>query len=126
MGATTWTGVSTIDTGASASDTTVNVYVLSPSDMWFISGSIGLVQSGSIGHSIDGGKNWTSLTSAVSTALGVLVHWLAHQGAIALPLLSTLQIDGSALAWTALAAVVAAVLFGLLPGLRIAGGSLKR
>ncbi len=54
----------------------------------------------------------------------VLVHWLAHQGAIALPLLSTLQIDGSALAWTALAAVVAAVLFGLLPGLRIAGGNL--
>lgn len=39
--------------------------------MWFISGSIGLVRSGSIGHSIDGGKNWSSLTSAVSTALGV-------------------------------------------------------
>jgi hypothetical protein len=70
-GGKTWTEVSTIDTGASAPNTTVNVYVLSPSDMWFISGSIGLVRSGSIGHSIDGGKNWSSLTSAVSTALGV-------------------------------------------------------
>ncbi len=54
----------------------------------------------------------------------VLVHWLAHQGAIALPLLSTLHIDGAALAWTVLVAVVAAVLFGLVPGLRIAGGDL--
>jgi len=30
----------------------------------------------------------------------ILVFWLAHQGAIALPLLSTLRIDGVALAWT--------------------------
>jgi len=54
----------------------------------------------------------------------ILVSWLAHQGAIALPLLSTLRIDGAALGWTVLIAVFAAVLFGLIPGLRMAGGNL--
>ena len=53
-----------------------------------------------------------------------LVYWLAHQGSVALPLLSTLHIDGAALAWTVLIAVVAAVLFGLAPGLRTAAGNL--
>jgi predicted permease len=53
-----------------------------------------------------------------------LVQWLAHQGAIALPLLSTLRIDGDALAWTVLIAVLSAILFGLVPGLRMAGGNL--
>lgn len=55
----------------------------------------------------------------------MLVFWLAHQGAIALPLLSTLRIDGAALAWTLLIAISSAVLFGLVPGLRIAGGNLQ-
>jgi predicted permease len=55
----------------------------------------------------------------------VLVSWLAHQGAIALPLLSTLHIDGAALAWTVLIAVFAATVFGLVPGLRIASGNLQ-
>ncbi len=54
----------------------------------------------------------------------VLIFWLAHQGSIALPLLSTLRIDGAALAWTTLIAITAAVLFGLVPGLRMAGGNL--
>jgi predicted permease len=54
----------------------------------------------------------------------VLVTWLAHQGAIALPLLSTVRIDGAALGWTVLIAVFAAVLFGLVPGLRMTGGNL--
>jgi predicted permease len=54
-----------------------------------------------------------------------LVQWLAHQGAIALPLLSTLRIDGTALGWTVLIAVSAAILFGLMPGLRMAGGNLQ-
>ena len=45
-----------------------------------------------------------------------LVSWFAHQGAIALPLLSTLHIDGAALGWTVLIAVFAAVVFGLVPG----------
>jgi predicted permease len=55
----------------------------------------------------------------------ILVAWLAHQGAIALPLLSTLRIDGAALGWTLLIAIFAAVFFGLVPGLRMAGGNLQ-
>ncbi|HET6170202.1 MAG TPA: ABC transporter permease, partial [Terracidiphilus sp.] len=55
----------------------------------------------------------------------VLITWLAHQGAIALPLLSTLHIDGASLGWTVLIAFTAAVLFGLVPGLRMAGGNLQ-
>jgi len=67
-----------------------------------------------------------SLSGAV-LGLGLawlLVSWFAHQGAVALPLLSTLRIDGAALVWTLLIAVFAAVLFGLVPGLRMASGSL--
>ncbi len=47
------------------------------------------------------------------------------RNAVALPLLSSLHIDGAALAWTLLIAIVTAILFGLLPGLRIAGGNLQ-
>jgi predicted permease len=54
-----------------------------------------------------------------------LVQWLAHQGSIALPLLGLLRIDGAALGWTMLVAVSAALLFGLMPGLRIGGGNLQ-
>ena len=55
----------------------------------------------------------------------ILVAWLAHQGAIALPLLSSLRIDGAALGWTVLIAVFAAIFFGLVPGLRMAGGNFQ-
>jgi predicted permease len=54
-----------------------------------------------------------------------IVFWLSHQGAIALPLLNTLHLDDAALAWTVLIAVTAAILFGLVPGLRMAGGNLS-
>jgi predicted permease len=54
----------------------------------------------------------------------ILVSWFAHQGAIALPLLSTLRIDGAALAWTLLIAACVAFLFGLVPGIRMAAGNL--
>ena len=69
------------------------------------------------------------ILSAAGAVLGLvlawtIVAWLAHQGAIALPLLSTLSIDARALGWTVLLAVFAAVFFGLVPGLRIAGGNL--
>ena len=53
-----------------------------------------------------------------------LITYLAHQGAIALPLLGTLHIDGAALGWTVLIAVVSALAFGIVPGLRTAGGNL--
>jgi predicted permease len=54
----------------------------------------------------------------------MLIAWLAHQGSVALPLLSSLRIDSQALGWTVLVAVLTATLFGLLPGLRMAGGNL--
>lgn len=70
------------------------------------------------------------LLSSAGAALGlglalVLVVWLAHQGSLALPLLGTLRIDGQALSWTVLIAVFTAVIFGLLPGLRMASGNLQ-
>ena len=54
-----------------------------------------------------------------------LILWLTRQGSIALPLLNSLRIDTQALAWTALTAIVTAMIFGLLPGLHIAGGNLQ-
>jgi predicted permease len=54
-----------------------------------------------------------------------VTRYLAHQGSIALPLLSSVRMDGPALVWTLLIAVVAAVLFGLAPGLKISAGNLQ-
>jgi predicted permease len=54
-----------------------------------------------------------------------MVSWLAHQGAIALPLLSSVHIDGMVLGWTMLVAVFSALLFGLIPGMHMAGGNLQ-
>jgi len=68
-----------------------------------------------------------SLSGAVlglCMALAVIT-WLAHQGSIALPLLSSLRIDGAALAWTFLIAAVTSVLFGLAPAIRLASGNLQ-
>ena len=53
------------------------------------------------------------------------LSYLAHQGSIALPLLSMVRIDGNVLASTLLIAVVAAVLFGTAPGLRMSAGNLQ-
>ncbi|HXP11843.1 MAG TPA: ABC transporter permease [Acidobacteriaceae bacterium] len=57
-------------------------------------------------------------------AFGITAY-LAHQGTIALPLLSSVRIDGAALAWTLLVAVAAAVFFGLVPSLRISSSNLQ-
>ena len=51
--------------------------------------------------------------------------YLAHQGSIALPLLSELRVDGAALAWTLLIATASAVLFGLAPAFRMAGKDIQ-
>jgi predicted permease len=51
--------------------------------------------------------------------------YLAHQGSLALPLLSMVRVDGTVLEWTLLVGVGAAILFGLAPGLRMSGGSLQ-
>lgn len=68
--------------------------------------------------------------SFAGAALGLAIAfavttYLAHQGSIALPLLSSVRVDGSALAWTLLIAVAAAALFGLAPGLRMSRGNLQ-
>ena len=55
----------------------------------------------------------------------VILSYLAHQGSLALPLLSMVRMDGTVLEWTVLIAVGAAILFGLAPGLRISGGDLQ-
>jgi predicted permease len=70
------------------------------------------------------------MLSFAGTLLGLAIAfaitlYLAHQGSIALPLLSSVRVDGAALAWTLLVAVSAAVLFGLAPGLRFSSGSLQ-
>ncbi|MBV8437132.1 MAG: ABC transporter permease [Silvibacterium sp.] len=53
------------------------------------------------------------------------IVWIAHQGSIALPLLSSIKVDASALAWTVFVAIVAAIVFGLAPGLKISRGNLQ-
>src|ERR1700676_542633 len=63
------------------------------------------------------------LTSAgallgLGLAYGITLY-LAHQGSLALPLLSSLKIDGAALAWTLVISLIAAIFFGLLPNLKI-------
>jgi predicted permease len=68
--------------------------------------------------------------SAAGAILGLglafaAVFYLAHQGSIALPLLSSIRIDKTALAWTLFIAVSAGVLFGIVPGLRISSGNLQ-
>ncbi len=55
----------------------------------------------------------------------VTIRYLAHQGSIALPLLSMVRIDGTVLAWTLLIALAAAVLFGAAPGLRVSSGNVQ-
>jgi len=53
------------------------------------------------------------------------LSYLAHQGSIALPLLSMVRVDGAVLAWTLLIAAAAAALFGTVPGLRTSSGNLQ-
>jgi predicted permease len=70
------------------------------------------------------------ILSSAGAALGLvlaltLLSWLAHQGSLALPLLSTVRIDSQVLGWTVLVAVFTAMIFGILPGLRIASGNLQ-
>ena len=51
--------------------------------------------------------------------------WLAHQGSIALPLMSSLRVDGVVLAWTVMIAIAVGLLFGLAPGLKVSGENLQ-
>lgn len=54
-----------------------------------------------------------------------VVSYLAHQGSIALPLLSSVRVDGAVLGWTLLIGLGTALLFGLAPGLRMSRSNLQ-
>jgi predicted permease len=51
--------------------------------------------------------------------------WLAHQGSIALPLITSLRVDGVVLAWTVMIATAVGLLFGLAPGLKVSSENLQ-
>jgi predicted permease len=51
--------------------------------------------------------------------------WLAHQGSIALPLMSSVRVDGIVLIWTVMIAIAVGLLFGLAPGLKVSAGNLQ-
>ena len=68
--------------------------------------------------------------SGAGAALGLglaygLLSYLAHQGSLALPLLSSVRVDGAVLGWTVFIGVGAALLFGLAPGLRTSRSNLQ-
>ena len=70
------------------------------------------------------------ILSAGGAALGLAIAfgvtwWLTQAGSIALPLLTSAHLDGAAMGWTLLVTMATAFLFGLLPGLKMAGGSLQ-
>jgi predicted permease len=54
-----------------------------------------------------------------------VVAYLAHQGSLALPLLSSVRVDASVLGWTLLIAIFAGLLFGVAPAFRISRGNLQ-
>jgi predicted permease len=54
-----------------------------------------------------------------------ITSYLAHQGSVALPLLNDVRVDGAALVWTLVISVATAILFGLLPGLKMSSGNLQ-
>lgn len=54
-----------------------------------------------------------------------VVGWLSHQSSIALPMLSSVRVDGQALVWTVATMLLAAVLFGVVPAVRVAGSNLQ-
>jgi predicted permease len=70
------------------------------------------------------------LLSAAGAVFGLglafgMIFYLAHQASIALPLLSSLTIDGRALLWTLFVSLLAGIFFGLAPNLRMSTGNLQ-
>ena len=51
--------------------------------------------------------------------------YVAHQGSIALPLVSSIRVDGTALAWTLLITLCSAILFGLVPAFKTSRTNLQ-
>ena len=70
------------------------------------------------------------LLSGAGALLGLALAYavlqsLAHQGSLALPLLSAVRIDWTALIWTLLLALAVGLLLGIAPGLKLAAGNLQ-
>jgi predicted permease len=68
--------------------------------------------------------------SSAGALLGLItasavVSWLANQGSIALPLFNSIRVDGTALAWTVLIAVLTAAIFGLVPSLKMSSNQIQ-
>jgi predicted permease len=68
--------------------------------------------------------------SSVGSTLGLaiaygIIRYLAHQESIALPLLSSVRLDASALLWTLLMASAATIFFGVAPSLRMSAVGLQ-
>ena len=66
----------------------------------------------------------TGAVLGVGVAVGITAY-LMRAGSLALPLLHDVQIDRTALGWTVLLTIATAFLFGLMPGLKMASGSLQ-
>jgi predicted permease len=60
----------------------------------------------------------------LGVAFGI-AFYLSHQESIALPLLSSVRLDGTALVWTLAIAASAALLFGLVPALRLFAANIQ-
>jgi predicted permease len=68
----------------------------------------------------------STLGALLGVALAFAVTWyLAHQGTIALPLLSTIRVDAAALSMTLLLTLIVGILFGIAPGLVLSSGNLQ-
>ena len=65
-GGKSWSLVCPIDTGMDDLQASIEVYVMSRDDIWFVAGS---AHAGNVGHSFNGGKNWVSLTSEITALL---------------------------------------------------------
>ncbi|HUK91319.1 MAG TPA: ABC transporter permease, partial [Blastocatellia bacterium] len=73
----------------------------------------------------------SSVLAIVGGALGVglgfaATYYISHQGSIALPLLDSVRVDREALTWALVVSAAAALLFGLVPGLRISSVSMQQ
>jgi predicted permease len=68
--------------------------------------------------------------STVGALLGLgfayaTTNYLAHEGSVALPLLNSIRVDGTALAWTLLITLATALLFGLIPAFKMSAKNLQ-
>jgi predicted permease len=52
-------------------------------------------------------------------------YYLAHEGSVALPLLNSIRVDGTALGWTLMITIVTAILFGMIPAFKMSGKNLQ-